>query len=105
MPPRTLQPELRIVSRIRRVNNSARVPISSAVSPAISGMRHAHSKMTCRSQPAASIRRPNMSTRPPRKSATEASAISSMARRILRSGSLRLFLVCRCSPVSPLSAS
>ena len=54
---------------------------------------------------AASIRRPNMSTRPPRKSATEASAISSMARRILRSGSLRLSSVYQCLPVSRLSAS
>ena len=58
-----------------------------------------------RSRPAASIRRPNMSTRPRRKSATEASVISSMARPILQSGSLRLFSGYRCWQVSRLSVS
>ena len=64
-----------------------------------------HSNKTCRSQPAASTRRPNMSTGPPTRSAMEASAIWSMARPILPSGSLRRFSGCRCWPALPLSAS
>ena len=80
----------------RRAKNSARVRISSAGSLAISGMQRARSRTTHRLRRAASILRPNMSTRPPTRSATEASAMSSTERPISRSGSRRLFLGYRC---------
>jgi len=67
--------------------------------------RLAPSRAMCLLPPAASTPPRTMLKIPPRRSATAASAISSMAQPISRSVSQPLSLASRCSPVSPPSAS